>query len=98
MENRVWKPKISLAISLLWLVAAVPALAASLTASVDRNVVPVGEMLTLNLAFEGVTPPGPPNLPAVTGLTQRGISQSSAVTIIGGQTSQTFTYSYTLAA
>jgi hypothetical protein len=76
----------------------VPALAASLTATVDRNVVPVGESVTLNLAFEGVTPSGTPTLPAMTGLTPRGVSQSSSVTIINNQASQTFTYSYTLAA
>jgi hypothetical protein len=98
MESLVEKPKTSLVILLAWLVAAVPALAASLTATVDRNVVPVGESVTLNLTFEGATPPGPPNLPAMTGLTPRGVSQSSAVTIINGQANQTLTYSYQLAA
>ena len=98
MESLVGKPKKSLAIFLAWLVAAGPALAASLTATVDRNLVPVGESLTLNLAFEGATPPGPPSLPAMTGLIPRGVSQSSAVTIVNGQASQTFTFSYTLAA
>ena len=98
MESLVRKRRRSLAILLAWLVAVVPALAASLTATVDRNVVPVGESVRLNLAFEGVTPSGPPTLPAMPGLTPRGVSQSSAVTIIDGQTRQTFTYSYTLAA
>ena len=98
MEFLVRKPTRSLAILLAWLFAAVPALSASLTATVDRNVVPVGETVTLNLAFEGATPSGPPNLPAMTGLTPRGVSQSSAVTILNGQARQTFTYSYTLAA
>jgi hypothetical protein len=98
MESRTGKPRPSLAVLLGWLVAAVPALAASLTATVDRNVVPVGESVTLNLTFEGATPSGPPSLPVMTGLTPRGVSQSSAVTIINGQTSQTLTYSYPLAA
>src|SRR5688572_16354991 len=98
MESLVEKPKTSLAILLAWLVAAVPALAASLTATVDRNVVPVGESVTLNLTFEGATPSGPLNLPAMTGLTPRGMSQSSAMTIINGQASQTLTYSYPLVA
>jgi len=98
MKSLVGKLKTSLAILLAWLVAAVAALAASLTATVDRNVVPVGESVTLNLTFEGATPPGPPNLPAMTGLTPRGVSQSSAMTIINGQTSQTLTYTYPLAA
>jgi hypothetical protein len=98
MESWVGSPKRSLATLLAWLMAAATALAASLTATVDRNVVPVGESVTLNLAFEGVTPPGPPPLPAMTGLTPRGVSQSSSVTIINGQTSQTFNYNYTLAA
>jgi hypothetical protein len=98
MESWVGSPKRSLATLLAWLMAAAPALAASLTATVDRNVVPVGESVTLNLAFEGVTPPGPPPLPAMTGLTPRGVSQSSSMTIINGQRSQTFNYNYTLAA
>jgi len=98
MEIWVGKLKISLAVLLAGVVAAVPALAASLTATVDRNVVPVGESVTLNLAFEGAAPSGPPNLPAMTGLTPRGVSQSTAVTIVNGRTSQTLTYSYPLAA
>ena len=98
MELLVGKRKTSLAILLAWLVAALPGLAASLTASVDRNVVPVGEGVTLNLTFEGTTPSGPPNLPAITGLTPSGMKSSRAVSIINGQASQTFTYSYTLAA
>ena len=98
MEYRIGKPKPSLAILLAWLLAAVPALAASLTATVDRNLVPVGESVTLNLTFDGATPSGQPNLPAMTGLTPAGVTQSSALTIINGRPSQTFTYSYALAA
>src|SRR5687768_18592779 len=91
-KEKIW------GILLAWLATAMPVLAASLTATVDRNVVPVGESVTLSLAFEGATPPGAPSLPAMTGLAPRGVSQSSAITIIGGQTSQTMTYSYTLLA
>ncbi len=98
MESLAGKATRSLATLLAWLIAAVPALAASLTATVDRNVVPVGESMTLNLAFEGVTPAGPPTLPAVAGLTPRAVTQSSAMTIINGRANQTFTYTYTLAA
>jgi hypothetical protein len=83
---------------LAWLSAAGAALAASLTATVDRNVVPVGESITLNLTFEGATPPGAPSLPAITGLTPQSASQSSAITIINGQRSQTVTYNYGLIA
>jgi hypothetical protein len=98
MELLVGKGKVLLALLLAWLVAAVPALAASLTASVDRNVVPVGEGVTLNLTFEGVVPSGQPNLPVMPGLTPTGMKSSRAMSIVNGQASQTFTYTYTLAA
>jgi hypothetical protein len=73
-----------------------PARGASLTAQLDRDTVPLGETVTLSLTFEGVRPPRPPNLPALTNLNSLGVSQSSSVTILNGQRSDSYTYSYTL--
>ena len=38
--------------------------APSFTTALDRNVVPVGETVTLSLIFEGANPTGAPTLPA----------------------------------
>lgn len=86
-----------LATFVAWLGFALPAFAASLTATLDRNVVPVGESVTLSLTFD-TAPAGTPSLPAIPNLQFQGVASSSSVTIINGQASQKFTYNYTLAA
>jgi BatD DUF11 like domain len=70
--------------------------APSLTASLDRDSVPLGETVTLSLTFEGGGPNGPPNLPKLPNLQVAGVSQSSQFNIINGQMSSQKTFSYTL--
>ncbi|HMJ67211.1 MAG TPA: BatD family protein [Candidatus Binatia bacterium] len=72
--------------------------AATLTATLDRNVVPVGETVTLSLTFEGVQPQGTPQLPSIPNLAPQGVQSSTSVQIINGQMSQRISYNYTLAA
>ncbi len=79
----------------IWPAAAAP----SFTATLDRNVVPVGESVTLNLIFEGVTPSGSPQLPALPNLAvSPGVSQSSEFSFVNGQQTSKQTHSYTLIA
>lgn len=68
------------------------------SATLDRNVVPVGESVTLNLVFEGISPAGPPQLPNLPNLSFAGVSQSSSFSFVNGQQTSTQTYSYTLGA
>jgi hypothetical protein len=70
--------------------------AASLTAQLDRQVVPLDETVTLKLTFEGVAPQSTPNLPALPGLNVLGTSQSSQFTIVNGLQSSKITFNYTL--
>lgn len=71
--------------------------APALTARLDRNVVPVGETVTLSLIFEGVQPSAPPALPALPNLTvSPSVGRSSQTTIINGQRQDTLTLTYTL--
>ena len=79
----------------LWLSASV-LVAGELTANLDRNVISLGESVTLTLDFEGVSPGGTPSLPAIAGITVAGVSQSSSFTIINGQTAAKLSFSYTL--
>ncbi|HXI50633.1 MAG TPA: BatD family protein [Candidatus Saccharimonadales bacterium] len=73
--------------------------AAGLTSSLDRNVVPVGESVTLSLTFNGVNPGGAPNLPPIPNVqVAPNISQSSQLTIENGQQTARFTFNYTLVA
>src|SRR2546422_52770 len=51
-------------LGLLWMAGSAIA-GPSFTASLDRNVVPAGETVTLSLVFEGVSPPTSPSLPAL---------------------------------
>ena len=84
--------------SLLLLFCQPSTAAPGFSATLDRNVVPVGESVTLNLVFEGISPAGPPQLPALPNLSFGGVSQSSAFSFANGQQTSTLTYSYTLAA
>jgi hypothetical protein len=72
--------------------------APSLTASLDRNVVPVGESVTLSLNFQEAAPNGPPALPAMPNLRVTGVSQSQRIGIENGRQSFEFTYLYALVA
>jgi len=79
----------------------VPGLASAapgLTASLDREIVPVGETVSLTLAFDDVSPPGAPNLPQLPNLQPGGVSSSTQVSIINGQRTSRYSYVYTLQA
>jgi hypothetical protein len=71
-----------------------------LSAKLDRNVVSVGESVTLSLTFEGASPSGgAPVLPALSNLRFTGnISQSQQIGIANGLQSLVFTYHYVLIA
>src|SRR5687768_15262297 len=93
-----WKSKLVLTMTAAWLCAAGTATAASLSAAVDRNVVPVGESVTLSLTFEGAAPQATPGLPSIPNFRVQGVSQSSSITIINGQATHKFTYDFPLLA
>jgi hypothetical protein len=85
--------------SLLWLgLAASPASSApTFSVTLDRNVVPVGETVTLNMVFEGATPPAAPPLPALPNLRVGGaVGQSTELSFVNGQQTSKQTYTYTL--
>src|SRR5829696_6831880 len=48
--------------------------AASITATLDRNVVPIGETVTLSVNIEGVNVQVSPQLPALSNMVVRGVS------------------------
>jgi len=70
--------------------------AASLSATLDRDVVPLGEQVTLTLTFEGANPGATPNLPPIDGLTIASVGTSSEFTIVNGQAASKLSYAYTL--
>jgi hypothetical protein len=70
--------------------------AANFSTSLDRNVVPMGETVTLNLIFDGVSPSAPPTLPQLPNLKVGQVGQSSQFTIDNGQQTSRITISYTL--
>ena len=84
---------------LLWLsFAASPALSAPMfSVTLDRNVVPVGETVTLNMIFEGAAPAGAPALPPLPNLRPGGaVGQSTELSFVNGQQTSKQTYTYTL--
>src|SRR5437899_12665727 len=68
--------------------------APGLTASLDRNVISLGESATLTLVFEGLNPGGAPTLPAIPGITVAGTGQSSEFTIVQGQAESKLVFTY----
>src|SRR5438874_10721442 len=79
----------------LWVQTSLSA-APGLTASLDRNVISLGESVTLTLVFEGVNPGGAPSLSAIPGITVAGTGQSSEFTIVNGQAQSKLSFTYTL--
>jgi len=68
---------------------------APFSVTLDRNVVPVGETVTLSMVFEGAAPAGAPPLPLLPNLRSAGgVSQSTELSFVNGQQTsrQTFTY------
>lgn len=73
--------------------------AASLTATLDRNVVPVGESVTLTLAFDGVSSAEAPALPPIPNVALAvGASQRSEFTFVNGQQSMRVIFEFPLVA
>ncbi len=87
------------AIALLFLTTLCGASAASLTATLDRNVVPVGESVTLSLAFDGAGAADPPTLPPISNVTVApGSSQRSEFSFVNGQQSSRSIFEFQLVA
>lgn len=70
--------------------------AASFTATLDRDTVPVGETVVLSLRFSGGEPSALPNIPALPGLHATYAGRSSEMSIHNGQVSSSVTHSYHL--
>src|ERR1041384_3152067 len=68
--------------------AAYSAAAASVTASLDRDTITLGESARLQLSFEGDVPRAAPAIPAITGLQIGYIGQSSGFSAVNGVVSQ----------
>jgi hypothetical protein len=88
-EGGLWK---RIAPLLVWLAySCLPAQAATVTASVDRPAIALGELITLSLTFEGVQL-GQPALPTIPNLRVAGRGSSLNMDITRGVSQQTFTY------
>jgi len=72
--------------------------AASLKATLDRNVVPVGERVTLSLIYEGVGKADQPLLPPIPGVTVGPAGYSMESYIVNGEQSSKVTYFFPLMA
>src|ERR1041385_3172076 len=80
-----------------WFLTGTMTLAApSLTSRLDREVVPVGESVTLTLTFEEANPRAAPNLPGLPNLNVTSVGQSSEFTIVNGQSASRISFNYTL--
>jgi len=84
---------------LLFATALLPgaALAASFTASLDRDTLTLGENATLSLKFSDGQPQATPTPPAVAGLQFQYVGPSSSFSFINGSTSSSITYNYIIA-
>jgi hypothetical protein len=70
--------------------------AATLTASLDRDTITLGESATLSLSFEGATPDNLPIPPSIPNLQITEAGTSTQFKFINGQSSSTVTHSYRL--
>ena len=70
--------------------------AASLTASLDRSSILLGENATLSITFEGASPETVPMPPAIPNLEVAYVGPSSQFSFINGQVSSTVTHVFTL--
>src|SRR5262249_23068671 len=73
------------------------ALAAALSASLDRDTVALGETVTLSLTFDDANPGSTPSLPNIQGVSVAGAGQSRSFTVVNGQATSKLTFNYTLA-
>lgn len=72
------------------------AVAASITASLDQDSVPVGQSVTLTLTFEGGAPDSAPALPAVPNLRIIGTGSSRNMVFAGGHMETTMAYTFSV--
>jgi hypothetical protein len=86
------------AVAVLFLATLGGVAAPTLKATLDRNVVPVGESVTLSLIYEGVGRADQPVLPPIPGITVGpvGYSAESYIDIVNGERSQKVTYFFPL--
>ena len=85
-------------IALLFLLTLGGASAATLSATLDRNVVPMGESVTLSLVYEGVENADQPVLPPLPGINAGPASYSSETYIFNGARTVKIVYSFPLTA
>lgn len=86
-----------LAVALVALAPAVGTLAATFTASLDRDTLTLGETATLSLAFSGATPQNLPALPEIPNLKVSPTGTSTAMSFnFGSESSSTITYNFAL--
>jgi hypothetical protein len=97
-RRRCWSPGRWWFAIIIILAAASSGIAApALTASLDRNTVPLGESVTLNLTFMDVLPTSAPRLPPIPNITvDPNVSQSSQLTIVNGKRSDNLILAYKL--
>jgi hypothetical protein len=88
-------PKIRLAVFAVTLLA-YSALAASFTASLDRDTITLGESATLTLKFQGASPQSVLDLPQVSGLNINFVTRQSVDLDINGVPDSIVTFTYAL--
>ena len=86
----------ALALFLGIIFAVTPAFATSFTASLDRDLINLGETASLALAFEDVSPNDVPTPPAIPNLQITYIGPSSQHSIINGQVSSSVRYMFSV--
>src|SRR5437773_7308668 len=74
------------------------ALAAQLTASLDRDTIRLGESASLSLTFEGSQSESVPALPSIANLEITYAGKSSQVSFVNGQGSSTITQNFHITA
>ena len=74
------------------------ALAAQLTASLDRDTITLGESASLSLTFEGSQSESVPALPSIANLQITYAGKSSQVSFVNGQVSSTITHNFQITA
>jgi hypothetical protein len=82
---------IRFAVMMAWLCCAGAALAANVTATVDRSTIQLGEAVTLSISFEGANA-AQPQLPAIPGFQVVGTGSTFSFDSTRGTAQQTFTY------
>jgi hypothetical protein len=90
--------RLSLLLLVVMLGCTPAALAATFTASLDRNTISANESATMSLKFEGGLPAEIPAVPNIPGLSFANIGQSSQFNFINGQSSSVVSYNFLVRA